>query len=282
MFYYDINLYNAARTVFENTLLEDTNNNDLISWLVPNRKAHAYIVANDQGVFVGEIFAIVLEKQFDIKSCSLKDGEFFTSGTKIFNLEGSVRMLLSVERSLLNVLTILISVATTTRKLVDATRGKFGVLDTRKTIPGLRYLQKYAVKVGGGVNHRFGLYDMVMIKDNHIAVFKGDILKAVKMAKESFPMHKVEVECDNLEQVKLAVEAGAHVIMLDNMSVEEIKMASEYIKSINPEIIVEASGNIDEEKIREIAESGAPIDFVSTSKMTMKYDVVDISFVIEE
>jgi nicotinate-nucleotide pyrophosphorylase (carboxylating) len=281
MFYYDINLYNAARVVFENTLLEDTNNNDLISWLVPNKKAQAYIVANNHGVFVGEIFAIVLEKQFNIKSCSLKDGEFFVPGTKIFNLEGSARMLLSVERSLLNILTILISVATTTKKLVDATKGKFRVLDTRKTIPGLRYLQKYAVKVGGGVNHRFGLYDMVMIKDNHIAVFKGDIVKAVKMAKENFPMHKVEVECDNFEQVKLAVEAGAHIIMLDNMNVEEIKRASEYIKSVNPEIIVEASGNIDEEKIREIAESGAPIDFVSTSKMTMKYDVVDISFVIE-
>jgi len=282
MFYYDINLYNAAKTVFQNALLEDTNNNDLISWLVPNKKDQAYIIANDQGVFVGEIFSVILEKEFDIKSCSLKDGEYFQKDTKIFNLEGSAKMLLSVERSLLNILTILISVATSTKNLVDATEGKFKVLDTRKTLPGFRYLQKYAVKVGGGVNHRFGLYDMVMIKDNHIAVFKGDIAKAVKMAKENFPMHKVEVECDNFEQVEMAVEAGAHIIMLDNMSVEEIKRASEYIKSKNSEIIVEASGNIDEEKIREIAKSDAPIDFVSTSKITMKYDIVDISFVIEE
>ncbi|MCX8028442.1 MAG: carboxylating nicotinate-nucleotide diphosphorylase [Brevinematales bacterium] len=281
MFYYDINLYNASKNLFQNTLFEDTNNNDIISNIIPNRKDQAYIQANDRGVFVGEIFSIVLEKDFGIKSCSLKDGEEFTKGTKIFSLEGSAKMLLSIERTLLNILTILISISTTTREFVNATEGKFGILDTRKTIPGLRFFQKYAVRVGGGVNHRFGLYDMIMIKDNHIVVFEGDIQKLVRMAKEYSPMHKVEVECENMEQVKKAVEAGADVIMLDNMSVNDIKASAEYIKSINPNIIVEASGNIDIDKIRDLVKVNAPIDFVSSSKLTMSFKVVDLSFVIE-
>lgn len=281
MFYYDINLYNASKKLFEETLLEDTNNNDIISSIIPNRKEQAHIVANDRGVFVGEIFSVVLEKDFGIKSCSLKDGEEFNKGTKIFSFEGSAKMLLSVERSILNILTILISIATTTREFVKATEGKFGVLDTRKTIPGLRFFQKYAVRVGGGVNHRFGLYDMIMIKDNHIAVFKGDIKRIVSLARKYSPMHKIEVECENMEQVKQSVEANVDVIMLDNMTPEQIKSASEYIKSQNPNIIVEASGNIDIEKIREIVKMNAPIDFVSTSRITMNYEVIDLSFHVE-
>lgn len=278
MFYYDINLYNASKELFEKALLEDTNNNDLISYVIPNRKEQASIVANDPGVFVGEIFSVILEKEFGIKGCSLKDGEKFFKGTKIFTMEGSAKMLLSIERTLLNILTILISVATTTKELVEATEGKFGILDTRKTIPGLRYFQKYAVKVGGGVNHRFGLYDMIMIKDNHISVFKGDIKRAVKLAKMYSPMHKIEVECENMEQVKQAIEAGADIIMLDNMSVNEIKEYADYIKSQNPNIIVEASGNIDIEKIKELVKAEAKIDFVSTSKITMSYKIVDLTF----
>ncbi len=281
MIYYDINLYNASKKLFENTLFEDTNNNDIISNIIPNRKEQAYIIANSKGVFSGEIFSIVLEKEYGIKSCSLKDGETFSEGTKIFSLEGSAKMLLSLERTLLNILTILISISTTTKEFVEASEGKFGILDTRKTIPGLRFFQKYAVRVGGGVNHRFGLYDMIMIKDNHIAVFKGDIKKIVKMAKEFSPMHKVEVECKTIEQVNLAVEAGADIIMLDNMSVDQIKSSAEYIKSKNQEIIVEASGNIDIEKIKELVKADAKIDYVSTSKITMNYKIVDLSFYIE-
>lgn len=281
MFYYDINLYNASKKLFEEALLEDTNNNDLISNIIPNRKEQGYIVANSRGIFVGEIFSVVLEKDYGIKSCSLRDGEEFGEGAKIFSLEGSAKMLLSIERSLLNILTILISIATTTRSFVRASEGKFKVLDTRKTIPGLRFFQKYAVRVGGGVNHRFGLYDMIMIKDNHISVFRGDIKKLVQLSREYSPVHKVEVECENIEQVKLAVEAGADVIMLDNMSTDQIKSAAEYIKSQNPNIVVEVSGNIDIEKIRELVRVGAPIDFVSTSKITMNYEIVDLSFHIE-
>ncbi|MGB9621125.1 MAG: carboxylating nicotinate-nucleotide diphosphorylase [Brevinematia bacterium] len=280
MFYYDINLYNAGKELFDKTLLEDTNNNDLISHVLPNRKEQANIIANDPGIFAGEIFSIILEKEYGIKGCCLKDGETFSKGSKIFTLEGSVKVLLSIERSLLNILTILISIATTTKEFVEASQGKFGILDTRKTIPGLRYFEKYAVKVGGGKNHRFGLYDMIMVKDNHISVFKGDIKAIVRIAKTYSPMHKIEVECENMEQVKQAVEAGADIIMLDNMSPTEIKECAEYIKTQNPNILVEASGNIDLEKIRELAKIDAKIDFVSTSKITMNYKIVDLSFEI--
>ncbi|MGC8766699.1 MAG: carboxylating nicotinate-nucleotide diphosphorylase [Brevinematia bacterium] len=280
MFYYDINLYNAGKELFDKTLLEDTNNNDLISHVLPNRKEQANIIANDPGIFAGEIFSIILEKEYGIKGCCLKDGETFSKGSKIFTLEGSVKVLLSIERSLLNILTILISIATTTKEFVEASQGKFGILDTRKTIPGLRYFEKYAVKVGGGKNHRFGLYDMIMVKDNHISVFKGDIKAIVRIAKTYSPMHKIEVECENMEQVKQAVEAGADIIMLDNMSPTEIKECAEYIKTQNPNILVEASGNIDLEKIRELAKIDAKIDFISTSKITMNYKIVDLSFEI--
>lgn len=279
--YYDINLYNASKKLFKETLLEDTNNNDIISNIIPNRKEQAYIVANNKGVFSGEILSIVLEKDYGIKSCSLKDGETFSEGSKIFSLEGSAKMLLSLERTLLNILTILISISTTTKEFVEASQGKFKILDTRKTIPGLRFFQKYAVRVGGGINHRFGLYDMIMIKDNHIAVFKGDIKRIVKIAKEFSPMHKVEVECKNMDQVKLAVEAEADIIMLDNMTPEQIKSSAEYIKSKDPKIIVEASGNIDIDKVKELAKIDAKIDYVSTSKITMNYKIVDLSFNID-
>ncbi|MFN4244800.1 MAG: carboxylating nicotinate-nucleotide diphosphorylase [Brevinematia bacterium] len=281
MMYYDINLYNASKKLFKETLLEDTNNNDIISNIIPNRKEQAYIVANNKGVFSGEILSIVLEKDYGIKSCSLKDGETFSEGSKIFSLEGSAKMLLSLERTLLNILTILISISTTTKEFVEASQGKFKILDTRKTIPGLRFFQKYAVRVGGGINHRFGLYDMIMIKDNHIAVFKGDIKRIVKIAKEFSPMHKVEVECKNMDQVKLAVEAEADIIMLDNMTPEQIKSSAEYIKSKDPKIIVEASGNIDIDKVKELAKIDAKIDYVSTSKITMNYKIVDLSFNID-
>ncbi len=280
MIYYDINLYNIAKNLLLETLEEDTNNNDLISQIIPNKKYEGYIVANSEGIFAGEILGIILEKEFQMRCYSLKDGEVFKKNEKIFSVEGNLKVILSIERSLLNIITLLCSVATTTRKFVEASKGKFKILDTRKTIPGLRFIEKYAVRVGGGINHRFGLYDMIMIKDNHISAFKGNITEIVKLAREKFPMYKVEVECDTMDQVKKAVEAGADIIMLDNMSVEEIKECAEYVKSKNSNIIVEASGNMTIEKVLELAEVEPKIDFISTSKITLGFETVDLSFVI--
>ena len=206
----------------------------------------------------------------------VNDGAAVTSGMIVAEAVGPVRALLLGERTALNFLQQLSGTATLTRKLVDAVKDfSCKVLDTRKTTPGLRTLQKYAVRMGGGTNHRIGLYDAALVKDNHIEA-TGSIADAVKAVRRHAPfMAKVEVEAGNMTQVQEAIDAGADVIMLDNMSLAQM---AEAVKLINKRAGVEASGGITLESIRQVAETG--VDFISSGALTHSAPVVDFNMKI--
>jgi nicotinate-nucleotide pyrophosphorylase (carboxylating) len=206
----------------------------------------------------------------------VQDGAAVQSGTVVAEAAGPVRALLLGERTALNFLQRLSGTATLTAKLVDAVKDfSCKVLDTRKTTPGLRTLEKYAVRMGGGTNHRIGLYDAALVKDNHIEA-TGSIADAVKAVRRHAPfMAKVEVEVGNMKQVQEAIDAGADVIMLDNMNLAQM---TEAVKLINQRAGVEASGGITLESIRPIAETG--VDFISSGALTHSAPVVDFNMKI--
>jgi len=206
----------------------------------------------------------------------VKDGAAVKSGMVVAEAVGPVRALLLGERTALNFLQQLSGTATLTRKLVDAVKDfSCKVLDTRKTTPGLRTLQKYAVRMGGGTNHRIGLYDAALVKDNHIEA-TGSIAGAVTAVRRHAPfMAKVEVEASNMKQVQEAIDAGADVIMLDNMNLAQM---SEAVNLINKRAGVEASGGITLDSIRQVAETG--VDFISSGALTHSAPVVDFNMKI--
>ena len=205
-----------------------------------------------------------------------KDGAAVSSGTVVAEAVGPVRALLLAERTALNFLQRLSGTATLTRKYVDAVKDlPVKVLDTRKTTPGLRTLEKYAVRMGGGMNHRIGLYDAALVKDNHIEA-TGSIAEAVKAVRHSAPfMAKIEVEASNLTQVQEAIDARADVIMLDNMTLAQM---AEAVKLVNKRAWVEASGGITLDTIRKVAETG--VDFISSGALTHSAPVVDFNMKI--
>jgi nicotinate-nucleotide pyrophosphorylase (carboxylating) len=205
-----------------------------------------------------------------------KDGDVLHSGTEIATLSGNTRALLAGERVALNLLQHLSGIATLTSKYVEKVKGlKAVVLDTRKTLPGLRRLEKYAVRVGGGRNHRFGLFDGILIKDNHIAA-SGGIIKAVERArKKAHHLLRIEVETKTLDEVVEALAAGADVVMLDNMPVDLMREA---VKLVAGRALVEASGNVTLETVRLIAETG--VDFISSGSLTHSAPAADISMKI--
>jgi nicotinate-nucleotide pyrophosphorylase (carboxylating) len=206
----------------------------------------------------------------------VKDGAAVKSGLVVAEVVGPVRALLLGERTALNFLQQLSGTATLTRKLVEAVKDfPCKVLDTRKTTPGLRTLQKYAVRMGGGTNHRIGLYDAALVKDNHIEA-TGSIAGAVAAVRRHAPfMAKVEVEAGNMKQVQEAIDAGADVIMLDNMNLAQM---AEAVKLIDKRAGVEASGGITLESIRQVAETG--VDFISSGALTHSAPVVDFNMKI--
>jgi nicotinate-nucleotide pyrophosphorylase (carboxylating) len=205
-----------------------------------------------------------------------KDGAEVKEGTVVAEAVGPVRALLLAERTALNFLQRLSGTATLTRKYVEAVKDyPCKVLDTRKTTPGLRTLEKYAVRMGGGMNHRIGLYDAALVKDNHIEA-TGSIAEAVKAVRRHAPfMAKIEVEASHLKQVQEAVEAGADVVMLDNMTLAQM---AEAVKLINKRADVEASGGITLENIRQVAATG--VDFISSGALTHSAPVVDFNMKI--
>lgn len=205
------------------------------------------------------------------------EGAWASRGDVLAEIEGSLKSILIAERTALNILQRMCGIATLTRRFVEAVEGTGAkILDTRKTAPGLRALDKEAVRIGGGNNHRYALYDGVLIKENHIEAAEG-IRNAVQLARLHVPhIMKIEVEVRNLDEVRQALDAGADVIMLDNMTPDEMKMA---VDLIGRRALVEASGNVDLDNVREIARTG--VDFISVGALTHSVSAADISLLVK-
>ena len=247
-------------------------------------QSKAVIHAKDHGVIAGISVAELVFQVVDpllVFRAMVQDGDEVTRGTTLAEVEGSTHSLLTGERLALNLLQRMSGIATRTRSYVDALEGlSTRLVDTRKTTPGHRMLEKYAVRIGGGANHRFGLYDAVMIKDNHIKG-AGGITEAVKRARTVIPhTMTIEVETEDLTQVNEALQAGADIIMLDNMHPDQMREAVTIIRKQAPHVKVEASGNVSLDTIRGIAESG--VDVISVGRLTYSFESLDISLDLNE
>lgn len=276
-------LLEAISPIIDAGLNEDVNTGDLTTdLLIPaDTQTTAIMIAKADGVIAGLPVAEAVFKKLDPKvkfTCHINDGSRVKYGDLICTIVGTYRALLTGERLALNFLQRMSGIATETSKYVDAVKGtKTEILDTRKTVPGLRLLDKYAVKAGGGTNHRIGLYDMVMIKDNHISV-AGGISNAVKAIKPNIGENiKIEVETTTIDEVQEALNAGADIIMLDNMNNETMKIA---VGIIAGRAKVEASGNMTLERVKEVAATG--VDFISIGALTHSVIALDISQKIKE
>ncbi len=236
------------------------------------------LVAKQDGILCGSTLFTRSFHYID-KTCQItfhfKDGDVLKNGQVVADVKGPIRSLLKSERTALNFISHLSGVSTQTKAYVDAAvvSGKAKILDTRKTLPGWRILQKYAVKCGGGSNHRIGLYDMVLIKDNHIDGAGGIIQAVEKVRMRWKDRFRIEVETRDLDEVKEALHAGADIIMLDNMDSHEIKKT---IKFIGGRAEVEASGNMTLERISRVSATG--VDFISVGALTHSVPVFDFSF----
>ena len=243
------------------------------------RMAEISLYSKEDGILAGlDVFKRVFEL-FELLDNSVEFTEYKKDGNKVLNkdlilkIRADVKTILSAERTALNYLQRMSGIATYTRKMVEALDDKnILLLDTRKTIPNMRIFEKYAVRVGGGYNHRYNLSDAIMLKDNHINA-AGSITEAIKLAKEYSPfIKKIEVEVEDLKGVEEAVAAGADIIMLDNMDIETTKKA---IKIINKKAIIECSGNIDITNINRF--KGLEIDYVSSGAITHSAKILDLS-----
>jgi nicotinate-nucleotide pyrophosphorylase (carboxylating) len=271
---YDLFLVNRMIDLW---LAEDIGHGDITSQTMVDADAqHAFNMNARQPMSVAGIeVAAACFRRYDpdvVVEITAKDGDRVAPKATLLKVKGKARSLLTVERTALNIIQHLSGIATETARWMDEIKGtKAKLIDTRKTTPGLRALQKHAVICGGGANHRLGLDSGVMIKDNHIAVC-GSIAKAVERARAGAPsLAKIEVECDRLDQVREALAAKADVIMLDNMSLADMREA---VKFVDGRIPLEASGGVKFETVRAIAETG--VDYISSSKMIQGSPAVDI------
>jgi len=265
---------------------EDIGHGDMTTmWTIPEQhQSKGIIHVKESGVLAGLsvarlVFAMIdASLQFQVLH---QDGDNVEKGTIIATVEGRSRSILLGERLSLNLLQRMSGIATNTQAFVDAVAGtEARIVDTRKTTPGHRMLEKYAVRVGGGYNHRFGLYDAVMIKDNHIKA-AGSITKAVQAARQGIPhTMKIEVEVEQQLQWEEAITAGADIIMLDNMRPDKMVTALNRIRQAAPHIVVEASGGVNMESVRQIAETG--VDVISIGSITSHVHTLDISLDLHE
>lgn len=264
--------------VVKTALEEDDAFNDVttIATVLSARRIRGTLAARGDGVICGVSLAIEAFRMLDPKvsiRVDSDDGSRVTKGASVLYLTGHARALLSAERVALNFMQHLSGIATLTSKYVDAIKGTNArILDTRKTLPGWRKLEKYAVNAGGGANHRMNLSAAVLIKDNHIAAVDGQIALAIQRVRQFAPGRKVEVECDGIDQVREALEAGADIILVDNMQPAKIK---ECVELVNKRAIVEASGGIRLDNVRSIAETG--VDWISIGKLTHSAPALDLA-----
>ena len=261
-----------------NTLKEDITSEDVSTNAVmpENKQGKADLICKQDGIVCG---LDVFERTFKILDdtsrfeANFKDGDFVKKGDLIGVIYGDVKAILSGERTALNYLQRMSGIATMTREYVNELKGyKTVLLDTRKTTPNMRPFEKHAVKVGGATNHRYNLSDGVLLKDNHIGA-AGSVTKAIEMAKAYAPfVRKIEIETETLEQVKEALDAGADIIMLDNMDNDTMRKA---VEMIGDKAQTECSGNVTKERLKEIAEIG--VDFVSCGALTHSAMIMDVS-----
>jgi len=269
----------ATQELVRSALQEDAAFNDLttIATVVSNRRSRATLVARQTGVVCGLPLALEAFRLLDAKATvriEHEDGVRVKAGEPVLFVTGHARGLLSAERVALNYMQRLSGIATLTWRYVDAVRGTNAkILDTRKTTPGWRALEKYAVRAGGGTNHRMDLSTGVLIKDNHLAALDGDVAKAVERARAIAPAGvKIEVECDRIEQVERAADAGADIILLDNMPLETMTAC---VKIVAGRAILEASGGVSLPTVRAIAETG--VDWISVGALTHSAPSMDLA-----
>ena len=271
---FDLNL----KDLIEKSLKEDVGTGDIttLSTIPADKTITGRYIAKEDGILCG---MDVVKSVFDFIDTSItltvlkNDGDEIKKGDIIATVEGNARSILTGERLGLNLLQHMSGIATRTREAVEKVKGTGAkIADTRKTTPGLRVLEKYAVRIGGGSNHRFNLADGVLIKDNHIEA-AGGITEAVTMARKNIPHTlKIEVEVETFDQLKEALSAGADIIMLDNMTNEEMKKA---VEIVDGRAITEASGNMGEKDLKAVAETG--VDLISIGALTHSVKALDIS-----
>lgn len=277
-----IDILSQIKPILQNALAEDIGDGDVTTNCIvpPDATLTGQFIAKADGIVAGlvlaqQTFALLNDRVRFTPFCS--DADYANNGTVIATVNGPGRALLGGERVALNLLQRMSGIATMTRRFVDAVAGTHAIiLDTRKTVPGLRLLDKWAVELGGGQNHRFGLYDMVMIKDNHIAA-AGGITEAVKRVRAGDERHRpIEVEVKNLDELRETLELAVDRILLDNMSLDEMGQAVTMSDRRTP---LEASGNVNLETVANIAATG--VDFISVGALTHSVRAMDISLQLQ-
>ena len=285
----------AKRTddLIEKALIEDLGDGDITTEAIVSPDIHstAFLFSKSDGILAGIDVAMKVFHKVDPSldtSVLFKDGEFISHGQKVAEISGSVSSILKAERTSLNFLGRMTGIASKTSLLIKSIKGCHAkILDTRKTMPTMRHLDKYAFRVGGGSNHRFGLNDMILIKDNHIAVagsIRIAVERAVSLVKKKKMAVKIEVECKSHDDVLEAVYTPVDIIMLDNMDIAEIQKSINSIRTISSEngtkIRIEASGNINGNNIRKIANTG--VDYISMGAVTHSVESHDFSLLFAE
>ncbi len=262
-------------------LAEDLGRGDLFARVAESKEVSAYILAKSDGVFAGRYYLDAAAEHYGVTlSWQIDDGEAFSAGMRLVQIQGESTTLLSLERTLLNIALHASSIATLTARFVEriADTG-VKMLDTRKTRPLLRNFEKYAVRCGGGLNHRMGLDDCLMLKDTHLRTI-DDLQRFMQEVRRKIPFTtKVEIECEDLDAVKRAMRSGADIVMCDNMPPEAIKEVVAYRNAHYPHILLEASGNISLENVRDIALCG--VDAISSGSMIHQAQWIDLSMRVE-
>jgi nicotinate-nucleotide pyrophosphorylase (carboxylating) len=281
----------TVRCALEAMLAEDVGSGDVTTALFPpGKQAEAYYASRAEAVMCGAPFVAIL---FEVSGGNvtveplIEEGQSFQAGTRLIHVTGCAATMLTVERTSLNLLSRLCGIAARTRKFVSLAGGRSEIFDTRKTTPLLRQFEKYAVATGGGKNHRMGLYDQVLVKDNHLTLLSGqgeeDFGALVARARDQAKGLAVEVEVDNVEQFKALLKAEPDIILLDNMGLEDMgiccRLRDEHAKNGGARVILEASGGITEATVRTISLTG--VDRISAGSLTYSPKVVDIGLDFE-